>query len=182
MTPVERAEDKASRDRILAIADSLVEDREAVEEQGERAEGWISFVVADRVFALPVSHIRGVHRAGHITPLPRAPQAVRGLTNLRGRVIAVLDLAVQLGLGETHLDEASRVLDSEFGRRRLGLLAERTGCLIRVRTGEIEPIEDEAAVPFFAHAKGIVLTKSGRVVLLDPELLMSSAEGNDDDS
>ena len=126
MTPAGRSEEKPGRDRIIAIADSLVDHRDTTEERSDAAEGWISFRVAGRTLALPVSHIRGVHRAGHITPLPRAPRAVRGLTNLRGRVIAVIDLAAQLGLGTTAIDGTSRVLDAEIGSRRLGLLAETT--------------------------------------------------------
>ena len=135
------------RDRILAIADSLAEQGEERESQAEESAAWISFHLAGKSFALPVSHVRGVHRAGQITPLPNSPTAVRGLTNLRGRVIAVVDLAAQLALGSTDIDERSRILETEIGRRRLGLLTERTENLIKLRPADIEPMANDGESP-----------------------------------
>ena len=172
------AEDKRepeSRDRILAIADSLAEQGEEEGGENDDRSGWISFQLAGRDFALPVSHVRGVHRAGHITPLPNSPGSVRGLTNLRGRVIAVIDLAVQLELGTTEIDERSRILDAEIGRRRLGLLTERTESLIKVRPNDVEPLDDQTAAVISERAAGEIETKKGRVVLLDPEQILEGA-------
>ena len=163
------------RDRILAIADSLVEHAEDHEEREESA-GWISFRLGgEETFALPVSHVRGVHRAGHITPLPNSPASVRGLTNLRGRVIAVVDLARQLELGTIEIDERSRILEAESGRRRLGLLAARTESLIKVRPGDIAAVSGEKESPVTRRSAGEVAVKAGRVVLLDPELILEGA-------
>ncbi len=175
MTGADRSGEAQGRDRILAIADSLVDDHDVAAEETESPEGWISFALAGQGFALPVSHIRGVHRAGHITPLPRAPRSVRGLTNLRGRVIAVVDLATQLDLDATKIGSVSRILDAEIGRRRLGLLVERTESLIKIRPDDIEPVEEETASLVARRAAGVVKTKSGRVVLLDPEQILDDA-------
>ena len=163
------------RDRILAIADSLAEPSEEVENQNEESAGWISFHLDGRSFALPVSHVRGVHRAGRITPLPNSPDSVRGLTNLRGRVIAVVDLAAQLELASTEIDERSRILEADIGRRRLGLLTERTESLIKVRPADIEPLAIEVESSLARRAAGEIATKAGRVVLLDPELILEEA-------
>lgn len=170
----EARRDAEGRDRILAIADSLAEQGKAPATASEESVGWIAFHLAGRAFALPVSHVRGVHRAGHVTPLPNSPSAVRGLTNLRGRVIAVIDLAAQLELGATEIDERSRILEAEIGRRRLGLLTERTDSLIKVRPGDVEPVADET--PLARWAAGEIETRAGRVVLLDPEQLLEGSE------
>lgn len=163
------------RDRILDIADSLAETGEPAAGERERRAGWISFRLGGQSFALPVTHVRGVHRAGHITPLPNSPPTVRGLTNLRGRVIAVIDLATELELGATAVDERSRILDAEIGRRRLGLLTERTDSLIRVQAADIEPLAGDETAPVARHATGQVATPAGRVVLLDPEQILEGA-------
>ena len=175
----ETGREPESRDRILAIADSLAEQSEERESEREESAGWISFRLGGRGFALPVSHVRGVHRAGHITPLPNSPASVRGLTNLRGRVTAVIDLATQLELGVTAANERSRILDSEIGRRRLGLLIERTESLIKVRPGEIEPLTGEDRSTLARLAAGEIKTKAGPVVLLDPEQILEGARARE---
>lgn len=164
-----------SRDRILAIAESLAEQSEILDEGAEESAGWISFRAGGRGFALPVSHVRGVHRAGRITPLPASAAAVRGLTNLRGRVITVMDLAVHLTLGVTEVDSRSRILDAEIGRRRVGLLTERTDSLIKVRSADIEPLAQGERPSVAARAAGEIETHAGRVILLDPETILEGA-------
>lgn len=163
------------RDRILAIAERLAEGGEEATGEREKSAGWISFHLAGRAFALPVTHVRGVHRAGHITPLPGSPAAVRGLTNLRGRVIPVIDLAVELELGVTAVGGRSRILDAEIGPRRIGLLTERTDSLLKVRPGDVEAPAADAA-PLARRAAGEIDTRSGRVILLDPDQILEGAD------
>lgn len=164
--------DPESRERILAIANRLAEHKDGEDGDRETPAGWISFRLADKTFALPVTHVRGVHRAGHITPLPQSPSAVRGLTNLRGRVITVVDLALRLGLGKTEADGRSRILDAEHGGRRLGLLTERTESLLRVRPSDLEPNDDSLEPSVARFAAGAVAMRTGAVILLDPERIL----------
>lgn len=173
---IDEQHEAEGRDRILAIADRLAEHGDETAGEVEQRAGWISFQLAGRDFALPVSHVRGVHRAGHITPLPNSPAAVRGLTNLRGRVIAVIDLAAQLEIGVTEIDARSRILDVEIGRRRLGLLTGRTDGLLKVRTADVETLDAETGATVAERATGAVATRRGQVVLLDPDQLLEEAE------
>ena len=184
MKPVGVPREGAGSDRILAIADSLVDKGDAQAEEHDEVTSWISFRIADRDFALPVSHVRGVHRLGHVTPLPRSPRAVRGLINLRGRVLALIDPAVQLGLVKTPIDAASRVLDTELEGRRLGLLVESGGSLLRIRNRDLEPPSDELDVALGARIIGVLTKRSKSVVLLDPVQLLTdlASETDDDDS
>jgi len=82
------------------------------------------FRVAGERFALPLEAVREV-----VVPqppfarVPRAPDAVRGVMNLRGRVVAVVDLAALVGLPPQSLEAgAGQVLVLEHGKRALGLL------------------------------------------------------------
>lgn len=168
----EAGREPESRERILAIADRLAEHKDGEESEREQATGWISFRLDGRAFALPVTHVRGVHRIGHITPLPQSPAAVRGLTNLRGRVITVLDLAQRLALGKTEIDFRSRILDAEVGGRRLGLLTERTESLLRVRPSDHEPIDPSLEPQIARLAASNLPTREGTVILLDPERIV----------
>ena len=59
-----------------------------------------TFYLGERRFGLPILSVRELIRACDITPVPLAPQHVRGLINLRGQIVTILDLAVRLGLKE----------------------------------------------------------------------------------
>jgi purine-binding chemotaxis protein CheW len=72
-------------------------------------------------YALPVRGVREVAKLAEITPVPGAPAAVLGVWNLRGDVIAALDLATLLGLGDT---EPGRIVVVEEGGLHGGLAVE----------------------------------------------------------
>ncbi len=158
---------------ILELADRL--DREQQEEDVvlETPETWVSFAVGGLGFALPVGHLRGAHRIAHITPVPRAPAGLRGLSNLRGRVRPVVDLGEHLGLGPVALTESSRILEVEIGDRLLGLLVERAEHLTKIFRSHIEPLDSSADPAIGARATGMHEAKNGSVILLDPTRLLS---------
>jgi purine-binding chemotaxis protein CheW len=129
----------------------------------------VVFRVATERYALPLSAVREV-----VVPqppfarVPRASEAVRGVMNLRGRVIAVVDLAALVGLPAQRLDAASgHVLILDAGKRALGFLV---GAVLGVET--IAPPEDAPA----ALVRGVAGTSSGAVTLLGADALTGEAE------
>jgi purine-binding chemotaxis protein CheW len=94
--------------------------------------------VRDERYAFPVYTVREVARALAVTPVPGAPPAVRGVHNLRGEVVPLLELATLLGLGlGLGAGEADCVIVAEDGGRRAGLTVDE---LLDVRElrGELE--------------------------------------------
>ena len=80
----------------------------------------VRFRVAGGGYALPVANVLEVAEVGLLAPVPGAPSPVRGVRNLHGQVLAVVDLAVALGVERNH--QASRLLIVESEGRRAGLV------------------------------------------------------------
>ena len=127
------------------------------------------FRVAGERFAIPLEAVREV-----VVPqppfarVPRASDAVRGVMNLRGRVVAVVDLAVLVGLAPQRLEGASgQVLILDPGKRALGFLI--AGVL------GVEPIRPpDGAAP--GLVRGVAAAASGAVTLLGADALATAAE------
>lgn len=62
---------------------------------------YLTFILDNEVYATEIGRVREVLEYSRATPVPRAPAYMRGVTNLRGRVLPVLDLRLKLGLGRT---------------------------------------------------------------------------------
>ncbi len=130
----------------------------------------VLFRVAGERFAIPLAAVREV-----VVPqppfarVPRASEAVRGVMNLRGRVVAVVDLAALVGLAPQPLEGAvGQVLILEHGRRALGFLI---GGVIGVEA--ITPSEEAAP----GLIRGVAPAANGAAVtLLAAEALASEAE------
>ncbi len=129
----------------------------------------VVFRVASERYALPLAAVREV-----VIPqppfarVPRASEAVRGVMNLRGRVIAVVDLAALVGLPPQPLEAATgHVLILDPGKRALGFLI---GAVLGVET--IAPPADAGG----GVVRGVVPAAGGAVTLLGPDALAGEAE------
>ena len=131
--------------RIYTFADGLDVGRRDEESEAtpQRLTSWVTFSLAGEVFALPVEPIREVLRVTSITRVPHAPQPIRGVTNLRGRVIPVIDLRRRIDLPTTDLDRSSRVIVVASRGRLLGLLVDVVHQVLRVDLNQVQaPPED----------------------------------------
>jgi purine-binding chemotaxis protein CheW len=123
----------------------------------------VIFMVEKERYALPLSAVREVVvPPAQWSRVPRAPEAIRGVINLRGRVITVVEMRALLGIaGEGSASQKIVLLDR--GRRDLGLMV--------TEVEGIEPIERVAPAPGKAAAavRGVARLKGLAVTVLDPE-------------
>ena len=111
-----------------------------------------------------------IRRVTEITSVPRAPEFIRGVINLRGRILPVLDLRRRLALGEVAMDRASRIVVVRIRERLLGLLVDGASQVLKVKVSQIEPPPEEvlqraattsAASPSSTTASSSSSTSSG---------------------
>lgn len=91
-----------------------------------------TFFVRDSLCALDTSLVQEIIRVGAMTPVPHAPEAVRGVMNLRGRIVTLLDAGVILGLGRSEFTKESRVLILEDRGEFVGLIVDGVGEMVEV--------------------------------------------------
>lgn len=75
---------------------------------------YVTFKLDDEIYALDVAHAREIVEAPRLTRMPNAPEWIRGVMNLRGTVVPVIDLKMKFGMGMTELSRNSCVLLVEF--------------------------------------------------------------------
>ena len=157
---------------IYAFADVLVEEAEQEENAQETAEAWVTFLAAGQSYALPVEEVQEVVRVGHITRVPRTPAAVRGVTNLRGRVLAVLDLPLRFGLAPCPMGDHARILVVRHQGRPVGLLVDQIEPMAQVLPSTVEAPEDVDSLERRDLLRGIAKLEDRLVALLSlPQVL-----------
>jgi purine-binding chemotaxis protein CheW len=113
---------------------------------------FLAFAIAGTDYGIPVLRLREIIQCDAITPVPSVPRWVRGVLNLRGSVIPVLDLAVKFGQRDTPVDGQSCVLVVEVdlaGERILaGVMADSVNEVVDLGSDEIMP-----PPPFGSHVK-----------------------------
>lgn len=174
------AQDAAARERIYAFADELSAQQDAAEvDTGPKAvwETWVTFQVSGETFALPVEFVQEILRVGTITRVPEAPYPVRGIANVRGRVIPVVDLRLRLGLPGAEPGPAARVLIATLRQRVIGLLVDAVAQVERIDRMQIEGLPADVLTEHSEYLTGVYSRGQDLLILLDPEkVLLLTAE------
>ncbi len=127
----------------------------------ESAEGmdefrpFLTFLVRDETFALPLEEVREVIRLPEIATVPLAPASLRGIANLRGAVLPVADLRRLLRWDAAAPTEATRVLVVVAGSV-FGLVVDRIGALLAVPPERIEVAREADAAADARVASGVI--------------------------
>jgi purine-binding chemotaxis protein CheW len=140
----------------------------------ERTHGlFLVFQLDDRFYGLPVTVIREILPLMEITPVPNAPSFIRGVFNLRGVIVPVVDLRLQLRLPERSADARTCLVVAQGAQRFYGFLADRVSdCL------EISDISHPETVATDLALEGKSIHGIGQhagqiVILLDPDRMLS---------
>jgi purine-binding chemotaxis protein CheW len=160
-------------DTIYAFADSLQRrDSKESRQIEERLETWVTFALAGESFGLPVTHVQEILRVTQITRVPHTPHAVRGVTNMRGRVLPVVDLRVRLGLDAATIDVHSRVLVVTSRGRLLGLLVDAVQQVLRLDRDKVEPPPPDVMTTQSDYILGVYHQGDGLAILLDVDKVL----------
>ncbi len=162
---------------LFAYADELAGDGAGDEqEQQEESDSWVSFRLAGAAYGLKVEAVREVLRVEIITAVPHTPPHVRGVTNMRGRVLPVVDLRQRLGFDRAPVTETSRILVVRQGSEPVGLLVDAVDQILQVLASTIQEPPEEGDAKAHRAVTGMAAADSGVVVLLDPRALLDDLE------
>lgn len=114
--------------------------------EGETAESapdtrqFVTFFVGGEVFAVDMAPVQEIIRMSEVVRVPLAPPSLLGLTNLRGKVLAIISLRRIFGFADAAQDDATRAIVIDLGQP-LGFLVDRVASVIDVEPARIEDVE-----------------------------------------
>ena len=145
---------------------------------GERLAGkYMSFKLAEEVYGLEILTVREIIGVMEITRMPRAPEFVRGVINLRGKVVPVVDLRLKFGMPRTERTDQTVIIVVQYALRdqpvTMGILVDEVLEVLSIEAAQIEPPPsfgvDAADTSFIlgigkADTRVIFLLEIGRVL------------------
>jgi purine-binding chemotaxis protein CheW len=143
----------------------------------EERRQFITFISGQQEFGANIMTIREIRGWTETTPLPHAPDFVRGVINLRGVVLPVVDLKARLGRGLTDANQKHVIIVVKSSERTIGLLVDAVSDIMTVTTSEIQPTPDLARDANSSFVDGIAVLDQRMVTLLSMEKLTASLVG-----
>jgi purine-binding chemotaxis protein CheW len=133
----------------------------------EATEHLATFFLDREEYGVDVRQVQEIRRLSEITTVPRAPEFIRGVINLRGRILPVLDLKRKLGLGEVEAQRATRIVVVRVGERLLGLLVDGASQVLKVPVSRIEPPPEEVQEKGGDYIRGVAKLEDRLIIVVD---------------
>ncbi len=164
------AEDVLGREQTLSFFSAPAQSQRAA---AEVTEHLATFYLAREEYGVDVRQVQEIRRVAEITSVPRAPEFVRGVINLRGKILPVLDLRRRLGLGEVVQGRASRIVVVRLKQRLLGLLVDGASQVLKIPVSQVEAAPEEVVQRGGDYIRGVAKLADRLIILVDLERLLA---------
>ncbi|WP_243312492.1 chemotaxis protein CheW [Fundidesulfovibrio agrisoli] len=141
---------------------------------------YLTFTLGEEVFALDIASVREVLELTPITKVPRTPEHIRGVINLRGRAVPVVDVRLKFGMpaAESTVDTCIIIVEVNLGGEQavLGALADSVQEVMDIEPGDVEPAPRMGTSVRADFIKGIGRHGESFIILLDIDRVFTEEE------
>ncbi len=145
-----------------------------------RAGKYLTFQLATEEFGVGVLKVREIMGIQEITAVPQTPVHVKGVINLRGKVVPVIDLRLKFGLAATEYTQRTCIivaqLQGESGSMLMGVIVDGVSEVLNLAAAEIEDAPDFGDEAAGQYLLGMAKVKGKVKILLDIEKVLSNQE------
>lgn len=132
---------------------------------------YMCFRLAQQDYAIPVASVREIIQMAPITSIPQTESYIRGVINLRGKIIPVIDLLARLGLGEATMSRESCVIVLDGPEGQVGTIVDQVQDVLELTQSEIEPPSETSS---HAFVSGFGKKDKRLLVLIDVGTVLKS--------
>ncbi len=150
---------------------------ETIATKKEVTEGkFLTFVLGSEVYGIEILKVREIIKLMDITTVPRTPDYMKGVINLRGKVIPIVDLRSKFSMPEIEHTQETCIIVAEVNQTSIGIIVDSVSEVSNINSGEIEETPHLGQDIDTNFILGLGKTKERIVILLDIELVLSSEE------
>ncbi|KMT21682.1 chemotaxis protein CheW [Clostridium cylindrosporum] len=125
----------------------------------------VVFTLGSEKFALETRIVHGIEKMMTITRVPTAPYYIKGLANLRGSIISVINLKSYLNMD--NINEEDNIIIIELGEEKVGIMVDNVHEVVDISHDMIERVNDASS-----YIKGVINFQDSVVTLLEGEMLL----------
>lgn len=139
-------------------------------------EQLVVFDLAHEFYGVDIGAVNTIIRMQEITRIPRTPEFVEGVINLRGSIVPVIDLRKRFGLPVGDATKSSRIVVVEAGGQMIGMVVDAVAETLRLSADMIEPPSPVVVNVDSAYVRGVGKQENRLVILIDLEKVLTEKE------
>ncbi len=162
---------------MRGVAEAVKDDLEG---KAEREGKYLTFTLAEEEYGIGILRIKEIIGMMPITPVPQTPEFVKGVINLRGKVIPVVDLRLRFGMEEIDYTERTCIIvveiSGETGTVQTGIVVDSVSEVMNIKGGDIEDSPSFGANLDTGYILGMAKMEGAVKILLDIDKVLSAEE------
>ena len=162
---------------MAALAETM---DQAVKVMAEREGKYLTFTLAEEEYGIGILKIKEIIGMMPITSVPQTPEFVKGVINLRGKVIPVIDLRLRFGMGEIDYTERTCIIvveiEGQAGRVLIGIVVDSVSEVLNIKGDDIEDTPTFGTKLNTEYILGMAKMEGGVKILLEIDRVLSSEE------
>ena len=135
---------------------------------------FLTFTLGDEAYGVEILKVQEIRGYSAITPIPNTPSHVRGVMNLRGAIIPVVDLRLQFGMAESEYNQFTVIIVVTVGSKTVGVIVDSVSDVLNMARADVQDTPDLGAQVDASFISGIAKSGEKLVALLDIERVLGT--------
>ena len=153
-----------------------METRQAAGEAGQAGREYLSFGLGESQYGIDILKVQEIRTYETPTRIANTPPFIKGVMNLRGNIVPIIDLRVKFNLPEQRLDTQTVVIVLNVAKRTVGVVVDGVSDVVTVPLTEIKPPPEFGGALDTRFLQGLAAVGEQMLILIDIERLMTSRE------
>lgn len=137
---------------------------------------FLTFTLGKEEYGMDILKVQEIRGYDAVTTIARAPAFIKGVINLRGAIVPIIDMRIKFDLGKADYDQFTVVIIINVSKRVIGIVVDSVSDVITLAADQVKPAPDFAAHLDTGYITGLGTVGERMLILMDIEKLMS---GND---
>ena len=137
---------------------------------------YLSFVLGDAHYCIDILKVQEIRTYEAPTRIANTPEFIKGVMNLRGNIVPIIDLRVKFGLPEQRYDTQTVVIVLNVAKRTVGVVVDGVSDVIAVAAADIKPPPELGGALDTRYLQGLATVGGQMMIMIDIERLMTSRD------
>ncbi len=134
---------------------------------------YVKIKIGDEYFGIDIKYVDNIVRMQHITRVPKSPDYIKGVINLRGEVIPVFSLRLKMDLEEIEENKYFRIIILKYEGESVGIIVDEVKEVVNISSDAVEKVYHNSTEGYQNFLSGVGKTECGLISLLDINEVLS---------
>jgi purine-binding chemotaxis protein CheW len=148
-----------------------------VDSSGVPASGeYLTFTLGKEEYGIDILKVQEIRGYEAVTRIANSPAFIKGVINLRGVIVPIVDLRIKFNLGEPSYDQFTVVIILNIGKRVMGIVVDGVSDVIQLNSDSLHPAPEFGSILDTRYLLGLGTVDERMIIMVDIEQLMTSQE------